>query len=155
MLAIRKILHPTDFSAASASAFRVACSLARDYGARLCVLHVDVPPLVPVSDGIGIAQAVVSRDLKPLREQLSQLKAPDPKVQLDHQLLEGDPAAEILRFAAESKTDVIIMGTHGRTGLGRLLMGSVAEQVVRRATCAVVTIKMPLTKSPADAGDSP
>jgi nucleotide-binding universal stress UspA family protein len=147
MLAIRAILHATDFSANSEIAFRIACSLARDYGARLVVLHVDVPPIVPVGEGIGLPQPIIPRDLKPLREQLHQLKPPDPKVRVEHLLVEGDPVTEILRVVSESKCDVIVMGTHGRTGLSRLLMGSVAEQIVRKAPCPVVTVKMPLPET--------
>jgi nucleotide-binding universal stress UspA family protein len=73
------------------------------------------------------------------------MQAEGEKVPVEHQLLfVGDPAAEILRVAQAVKADLIVLGTHGRTGLGRLLMGSVAEQVVRRAPCPVVTVKAPL-----------
>jgi len=59
-------------------------------------------------------------------------------------MLSEDPAGEILRLAAEVECDLIVLGTHGRTGLGRVLLGSVAEQVLRRAPCPVLTVKMPL-----------
>jgi nucleotide-binding universal stress UspA family protein len=58
-------------------------------------------------------------------------------------LLTGNPAEEIIRYAAENRTDLIVMGTHGRSGLERLLMGSVAEKVLRRALCSVLVVKMP------------
>jgi hypothetical protein len=64
-------------------------------------------------------------------------------------LLVGDPASAILRVTQELPADLIVMGTHGRTGLGRLLMGSVAEQVVRKAPCPVVTVKTPLPEKKA------
>jgi nucleotide-binding universal stress UspA family protein len=65
-------------------------------------------------------------------------------VSVEYHLLEGEPAEEIVRLAKSNNIDLIIMGSHGRTGLSRLLMGSVAEQVVRRAECAVLTIKHPI-----------
>jgi nucleotide-binding universal stress UspA family protein len=141
MLAIRTVLHPTDFSQYSEFAFRLACSLARDYGARLMVLHVAAPPMAVA--GQGVMMFPPEDDLAPLREKLRQLRPRDLKVQVEQRLLEGDAATEILRLAEETKCDVIVIGTHGRTGLARLLMGSVAEQVVRRAPCPVVTVKTP------------
>jgi nucleotide-binding universal stress UspA family protein len=141
MLAIRTILHPTDFSDSSGYAFRLACSLARDYRARLVLVH--VTPTVVVS-GELVAIPPRSPDVwRRLQEQLANLRSPDPTVSVEHYLKEGDPATEILRLAQETKADVIVLGTHGRTGFGRLLAGSVAEQVVRRAPCPVVTAKMP------------
>jgi nucleotide-binding universal stress UspA family protein len=85
-------------------------------------------------------------DKEPLRAKLHQLLPSDPNVPVDHRLAEGDAATEILRLANETRSDVIVMGTHGRTGLARVLMGSVAEQVVRRAPCPVVTMKTPLPR---------
>lgn len=142
MLPIKTILHPTDFSERSALAFRLACSLARDYGARLIILHVAVPPMPIAIEGVAMPPPAL--DLKLLREQLQQLRPENPKVPVEHRLIEGDAATEILDVAGETKCDVIVMGTHGRTGLGRLLMGSVAEQVVRKASCPVLTVKTPM-----------
>jgi nucleotide-binding universal stress UspA family protein len=80
-----------------------------------------------------------------LTEKLHKMQAEGAKVPVEHQLLfVGDPAEEILRVAQAVKADLVVLGTHGRTGLGRLLMGSVAEQIVRRAPCPVVTVKVPL-----------
>lgn len=141
MIPIRTILHPTDFSMHSEHAYRLACSLARDHGARLVVLHV-------VS---GLASGEFVWDLYPssggykevLEEKLHMLAAPDPRVPMEYRLEEGDAAKRILRVAEETRCDLIVMGTHGRTGLGRLLVGSVAEEVVRKATCGVLTMKLP------------
>jgi nucleotide-binding universal stress UspA family protein len=141
MLAIKTILHPTDFSERSAFAFRMACALARDYGAQLVVLHVAEPPRPIAFEGVAVPPPVV--DMKQLRDRLQQLRPEDPKVSVEHRLIEGDAPSEILRVAGETRCDVIVMGTHGRTGLGRLLMGSVAEQVVRKASCPVLTVKTP------------
>jgi nucleotide-binding universal stress UspA family protein len=140
MLPIRTILHPTDFSEASDYAFRLACSLARDHGARVHVLHVGGEVVIAPVEGVVAAEP--ERYWEELTRKLHRIRADDPNVSVGHQLLlVGDPAAEILRVAQAIKSDLIVMGTHGRTGLSRLLMGSVAEQVVRRAACPVVTVK--------------
>jgi nucleotide-binding universal stress UspA family protein len=141
MLPIRVILHPTDFSENSVYAFRLACSLARDYGARLVVLHVAEPPVIVPVDGMAAIPVPIDREQ--LLIQLRSWQARETNVRVEHRLAEGDPAAAIVRNAAELGCDVILMGTHGRTGVGRLLMGSVAEQVLRRAPCPVVTVKTP------------
>jgi nucleotide-binding universal stress UspA family protein len=142
MLAIRTILHPTDFSARSVNAFRLACSLARDHGARLVVVHV-VPPPSAVLSGDGVVIPWIEEDFPALEAKLRQLRPPDPNVDVTHELRRGGPAHEILRTARETGCDLIVLGTHGRRGLARLLMGSVAEQVVRQANCPVVTVKTP------------
>jgi nucleotide-binding universal stress UspA family protein len=143
MLAIRTILHPTDFSEPSQYALGLACALARDYGARLIVLHVAEMPTVASADGVVVP-------LNPeevrgaAREQLDRLQVPQAIIRAERRLEQGDAVTEILRVAQEVHADLIVLGTHGRTGLGRLLMGSVAEQVLRRAMCPVLTAKAPL-----------
>jgi nucleotide-binding universal stress UspA family protein len=145
MLPIRTILHPTDFSDRSAYAFRLACALARDTGARLLVLHVALPPLVVYGEGyVPVEPESVRRELEEL---LHAVRPRSPAVHVEHWLRDGDPAAEILHAADESKCDVIVLGTHGRTGLARLLMGSVAEQVVRQARCPVLTVRLPAARA--------
>ncbi len=67
----------------------------------------------------------------------------DARIPVHHVLLEGDPASEIVRYAEEQVVDLIVMGTHGRSGLERLLMGSVAEKVMREAPCSVLVVKLP------------
>jgi nucleotide-binding universal stress UspA family protein len=141
MLPIQTVLHPTDFSDCSNYAFRLACSLARDYGARLVVLHVAEPPRAVSGD--GLMTFPTATDLEPLRQQLQQLRSEDEKLAIEHRLAEGNVPVEILGIAKEIKCDLIVIGTHGRTGIGRLLMGSVAEQVVRKARCPVLTVKTP------------
>jgi nucleotide-binding universal stress UspA family protein len=136
MLPIRTILHPTDFSGPSEWAFRLACSLARDHGARLLALHVAPPPVH------GLARAHVE-EYDGLWQDLLRFQAPDLADQLAHQLRHGHPLTEILRVARVTPCDLIVMGTHCRSGVGRLLMGSVAEAVVRRAPCPTITVKTP------------
>jgi nucleotide-binding universal stress UspA family protein len=77
-------------------------------------------------------------------KKLHAMKAPDENIRVETRLEDGDPVKTILRVADEAKAGLIVIGTHGRTGLGRVLMGSVAEQVVRRATCPVLTVKNPM-----------
>jgi nucleotide-binding universal stress UspA family protein len=149
MLAIRTILHPTDFSETAGHAFRLACALARDHGSRLIVLHVAVPPMVLY--GEGLMALPPPPDLNAIREKLRQWEAPG--IRLEPAVVEGDPAAEIQRLAAETPCDLIVLGTHGRKGLLRLLMGSVAEQVVRHAACPVLTVRASLA-APILAGET-
>jgi len=141
MLPIHTILHPTDFSDRSGNAFQLACALTRDYGARLVVLHVSVPPTIVYGQGILPPDPEILR--QEAKEQLDRLQAPQADARAERRLEEGDPATEVLRLAREIGANLIVMGTHGRTGLGRLLMGSVAEQVVRKATCPVLTVTTP------------
>ncbi len=148
MLPIKTILHPTDFSPRSDVAFQLACVLARDAGARLVVLHVLERPLI-VYSGMELAPPLPSpeEERRARRERLQQVRPADPAVAVEHRLEEGDPATAILQVAQEAGCDLIVMGTHGRTGLGRLLMGSVADKVVREAPCLVMTVKAPLPAS--------
>jgi nucleotide-binding universal stress UspA family protein len=152
MLPIRTILHPTDFSEYSDYAFRLACSLARDYGAPLIVLHVLERPVLTYS-GVMTAPPPPppsTEQRQSVQEQLHRIKPPDPAVCVEHLLEEGDPATAILQVAQERQCALVVMGTHGRTGLGRLLMGSVAEQVVRKAPCPVLTVKIPQRPLPGE-----
>jgi nucleotide-binding universal stress UspA family protein len=147
MTTIRRILHPTDFSERSECAFRVACALARDYGAPLLVLHVCSPFVIY---GSSVAVEVTPSHLDACLARLRQMETHDPRVRIEHRLVEGDAGTEILRVARENGCDLIVMGTHGRTGLGRLLMGSVAEEVVRKAPCSVLTVKTPWPAVPTE-----
>jgi universal stress protein A len=141
MLPIHSILHPTDFSERSGYALHLACALARDYGARLVVLHVATPPTSIYGEGILPPDPqLLSQEAK---AQLERLEVPGANVRAERRFEEGDAATEILRVAQEIHAGLIVMGTHGRTGLGRLVMGSVAEQVVRKASCPVLTVKTP------------
>ncbi len=143
MLPIRTILHPTDFSERSNYAFQTACALARTYGAQLFVLHVGQQPVIVPVEGVGPFEP--ERYQEQLTENLRNLQAQIPQLHVETRLvIAARPAAEILRAAQEIRCDLIVMGTHGRTGLGRLLLGSVAEEVLRRASCPVLTVKTPL-----------
>lgn len=139
MLSLGTILHPTDFSEHSKFAFRLACALARDYKARLVLLHVLPPPTVVYAG--GLVPADLWRDTEEARGRLRRMEAEAHRVRVESQVMEGDPVDMILRAAEETNSDVIVMGTHGRTALARLLLGSVAEAVLRKAPCPVLTAK--------------
>lgn len=141
MLPIHTILHPTDFSERSQEALQMACGLARDYGARLILLHVAMPPTLVYAGGVLPPES--DELLARSREQLLQLIVPDAGINIERRFVEGDPATAILEQAEAGQVDLIVMGTHGRTGLGRLFMGSVAEEVARRAPCPVLTMTNP------------
>lgn len=134
----KKILFPTDFSEASQAAFDHAVMLARDTGATLLIAHVDEPTL-PYTE----AYVALPDTTEETRQRLQAIVPLDATIHCEHRLLRGDAAQEIVRLANEEQVDLIVMGTHGRTGLRRLLMGSVAEAVVRHAACPVYTIKQP------------
>lgn len=157
MLAIHHILHPTDFSERSELAFRLACSLALDHGARLTILHVTMPPPVGYVEGTPVVLAEPAEDCNQKIwwefDRLSTVYPGVRELRIEAKVVEGSPATEILNTAKENGCDLIVMGTHGRSGLGRLLMGSVAEVVVRKASCPVLTVKAPTvaTKPSAEA----
>jgi nucleotide-binding universal stress UspA family protein len=143
---IHRILVPTDFSEHSRKALEYAFSLAQRMGASIDLLHVWAPPVLIAPDALmmmpgwqdasvekyGLAQA--GRQLHEWSEQSHSSPVP-----LQVHLERGSPADTILRFA-ERGYDLVVMGTHGRTGLARLMMGSVAQKVSARASCPVMTV---------------
>lgn len=135
----KKILFPTDFSHTGDAALAMATALARDAGATLIIAHIEEAPNVYA--GGEFYYGIPNPPTEELRRMLQEVKPTDPNVSYEHRLLTGDPAAAIVRLAEEEDVDLIVMGTHGRTGIVRVLMGSVAEVVVRRAKCPVVTYK--------------
>jgi nucleotide-binding universal stress UspA family protein len=139
VIRIKKILYSTDFSSYSNQAYFHAIALASTHGASLTVLFVYSPDsaITPGSHGDEVA------DRRYWQEQLEQIRPVDPHIAVSHVLLQGDPATEIVRYSRDAAVDLIVMGTHGRTGLERLLMGSVAEKVLRDAACSVLVVKLP------------
>jgi nucleotide-binding universal stress UspA family protein len=139
---IRVILHPTDFSECSESALQVARFLAREHDAQLILLHV-APIDVPIHGATAVAM-----DPQVYRVALEQLRVhlngPDLKYPVKARLRQGDAATEILRASGEAGAHLIVMGTYGRSGLGRLLVGSVAESALRGARCPVLMVKAPV-----------
>ena len=129
----KSILFPTDFSTASDAALVHAEALAKQSGARLLIVHVEEPPLA--YGGGELYYGIPEPDTDRIRKMLDDVRPRNPAVPFAHRLTMGDPAGEIVRLAGEENAEMIILGTHGRTGMLRLLMGSVAEAVVRRAPC--------------------
>ena len=148
MLPMKTILHPTDFSQHSQNSFALAWSLARDHGARLILLQVNPPPLT-YDEAMARREPGGYEDH--LWRMLEAMRPLDPGVRLEPRLEDGDVPAQIVEVAQETGADLIVMGTHGRTGLGRLLLGSVAEQVLRSAPCPVLTLKAPQKAIPVKA----
>jgi nucleotide-binding universal stress UspA family protein len=137
----RKILFPTDFSHTGDAAFAMAESLAKERGARLIIVHVEEP--VAAYGGGEFYYGTIEPNTAELRKMLEKIVPKDPSVKFEHRLISGDPARAVAHLAEEEKVELIIMGTHGRTGLARMLMGSVAEGIVRRASCPVLTYRQP------------
>ena len=135
----KKILFATDFSPASEAALLYATALARDSGALLLITHIEELPMPYAGGEMYFAQPEYPNP--EVRRMLEAIVPPDSKVRYEHRLVLGTAADDIVRVADEEKTDLIVIGTHGRTGLMRVLMGSVAELVMRSATCPVLTVK--------------
>jgi nucleotide-binding universal stress UspA family protein/quercetin dioxygenase-like cupin family protein len=147
MPGIQTILHPTDFSENSRPAFETACALAREYQATLLVLHVMMP-------SVSVLMKPPPPDpLKPFEAQHTAAHLPwprpsDSQVRVQHRLAEGDPVEEILRVIDAVPCDLVVMGARGKTGLQRLLTGSVAELVLRKARCGVLVVNTPRQEAP-------
>jgi len=143
MLHFHTILYATDFSDPARNAFGVAYALARDYGARLLLVHVHELSVTAFGE-YGMVPPAPDMDFAAVRTKLSELVPPDGPVPVEVHVRDGLPAEEIVELAEDQGVDLIVVGTHGRRGLERLLMGSVAEQIVRKAPCPVLTVKTPL-----------
>jgi len=148
MFAPKRILVPTDFSPGSRAALDHAAGLAERFGATVVALHVWQPPaLMRGDDAVSIAGQPYQTLAEAARQRASTAMDEFLAPLIEHeglwfrrQLATGDPAATIVDVAAGGAFDLIVMGTHGRTGIKRMLLGSVAEYVTRRATCPVLTI---------------
>lgn len=149
MLTLRKILVPIDLSPAGMRVLAQAQDFALKFSADIDVLHVWTPPpmLAPEAliAGIGTTEQPFAEWLaNTAREHLSQFvsEAAVSGIAIANSYCElGDPASGIVERAASGGYDLLVLGTHGRTGLSHALMGSVAEKVVRRAPCAVLTVR--------------
>ena len=145
---IVKILCPVDFSDSSNHALQYAIAFSKAHAASLHLLHV----IQPLSYGVGVDGIDVSTSVDVLdtlqescRDQLKRLGEMVATEEIDAttNIVIGTPFIEITRMAREEAMDMIVLGTHGRTGLAHMLIGSVAERVVRKAPCPVLTVKHP------------
>lgn len=150
---VHVILFPTDFSAASESALKVASSLAAESDALLVIAHVadDSTAALAGYAGFAFVPELPDEIATAAESLLRSVKPTDTKVRHRHRLLHGPPVESLLELANSEKADLIVLGSHGRTGLARLLMGSVAEGIVRRAPCPVLTVR---SHADEDAGPS-
>ena len=143
MTRVRRILFASDLSKASAKALGAAVALAKASHASVTIVHV-LTPLAPVIPGRAINIEQLNREVQLQGErQLAKLvdKAKAAGVRAASLLVEGEPARQIVRAARSKRADLIVVGTHGRTGLDRFFVGSVAQRVVVTAPCPVVTVR--------------
>lgn len=151
MLAFKIIVVPTDFSDHSLRALPYAVSLAERFNARLKVVFVSEPAL-QVADvaWVGVDERSMSQEhLEEARRNLERiaLEQVPTDVQVDAEVLTGDAVEAVISYARDVNADLVVMATHGRGGLSHMLMGSVAEQIVRKAPCPVLTLKQPMPVS--------
>lgn len=142
----RRILHPSDFTSFSRAALRKAIEMAKSNRAELLLVHV-ISPIVPMPGDAYISPKMYDELAGSLRasalKQLEKLAAQVKKARVRSKgfVLEGAPSEEIVRFARNRRVDLIVMGTHGRAGLAKLFVGSVADRVVAAASCPVLTVR--------------
>ena len=141
MPAIKRILSPYDFSETSAAAVRYGLAVARTYGARVILLHVGTQAHADLGTEFPLGLEGAVEDA--VRERLLRILTPAEQSEFKPELAvrPGVPAAEIVQYAEDQNVDLIVMGTHGRGGMAHLVLGSVAERIVRGAPCAVLTVR--------------
>jgi nucleotide-binding universal stress UspA family protein len=149
MISLKKILVATDFSDPSAAALAYGRELARSFGATLSVVHVidDIAMRAYAADGVFVTDPQVQRQFEEhARAQIEAALSYEDRTRLGAAgvvLMSSAPSAAIVSYAHESGIDLIVMGTHGRSGVAHLLMGSVSERVVQTAPCPVLTVRHP------------
>ena len=142
---VKKILVATDFSPTSETALAIATSLAREANGELILTH--VVPTPPAWGNEGMIANLEGLDLRMAQQRLDEMKIDDAGIFVRREARMGSAAEELVALAESEDVDLIVMGTHGRTGLFRLLMGSVAEAVVRHAKCPVLSVKPQTTQA--------
>lgn len=149
MILLRNILVPTDFSQASKSALVYAVEFARKFGAKIHLLHIvqDVAVFLPEtamvapSLAVSAAEPMMQAANKTLDQFLASVNTFD--VTVEKTCVESNPLDEILEQAREKRIDLVILGTHGHTGLAHFFLGSLAEAVVRQSPCPVLSVRHP------------
>jgi nucleotide-binding universal stress UspA family protein len=143
---IKTILFPTDFSQGARAAMDYAIALAQDYKAKLILLYVIqdisiaewyIPSSISAADLVEDMQKSASREMEKWGAEAA-VKVKD----VEKAIVRGVPFVEIIGTAKEKKADMIVIGTHGRTGIDHMLFGSTAEKVVRKSPCPVLTVRM-------------
>jgi len=140
----KHILVPTDLSEGAEQALDYACDLARTLGAQIHLLHVIGVPAIGVPElGLALTSTLIDQMVVDAQGAIDRLARTRCTAQLGHALVKtGDARDVINQTATELGVDLIVMGTHGRRGISRALLGSVAETVVRSAPCAVLTVRL-------------
>ena len=146
-LEIRSILAPTDFSQHAAGGLRYACGLADRFGSTLHLLHVLPEVVAPIGPEPMLVPTIPAEYYREAEETARQ--AMETALQAEwgrpasvhHQVHWGDPVIAIVNYAREHGIDLVVISTHGRTGLRHVLLGSVAERIVREAPCPVLTVR--------------
>lgn len=142
MIRLSKILVPTDFSQHSANAVRYGAELAAKFGADLHLLHcVEQTPILYGEGGAWISPETIVELQAAADKQLQEVPVDVDGVNVIRKCVDGHPFVEVIRYAKSEETDLIVMGTHGRGAIAHLLLGSVAEKVVRKAPCPVLTVR--------------
>ena len=143
----RSILLPTDFSECANYALSYAASLARTFGASILCVHV-IEPMVPTVGYSGMTEPLPIADIADQLEDSAERELPKfaereetAGLEVEELIVHGEAASEIVRVAKERSVDLIVVSSHGRTGLGRILFGSTAEAIVRHASCPVLVVK--------------
>jgi nucleotide-binding universal stress UspA family protein len=148
MIDLRYILVPIDFSKHSEVALNYAVALAEKFGAELFLLHVVQDLALFIPDAVAVAPPIappVEQFIAAAREALERVTEVNAlkSLTVHRDVREGTPFYEIIRFAKEKDVDLVVMGTHGHSGLTHVLLGSVTEKVVRKAPCPVLTVRHP------------
>jgi nucleotide-binding universal stress UspA family protein len=147
---INKILYPTDFSKASQAALPMLRDLAKRYGAEVHILHVvdvqseflmDGGYMVPLLISYPVEEEQLAEFARKRLNEFVQEHLPDLQESIKKVIAVGKPFAEIVQYARDQGIDLIIISTHGHSAIGSVLVGSVAEKVVHKAHCAVLTVR--------------
>lgn len=147
MIKLSRIVCPTDFSPTSSRAVDYAAAMADSFGARLLLLHV-IPEMTYPLRSFGMSSSfphlkeeLHKRAMESLEERLAKLREKLPNIDAQLELRDGEAHEIVLAFAKSENADMIVMGTHGHTGLKHALLGSTAEKIVRLAECPVLTVR--------------
>jgi universal stress protein A len=143
-MSYKNILCPIDLSPFNEEAIKIASAMAKSEGATLHFLYVALP-ILPPSSGMAIGE--VEQTLIEERDAFEKIRPTTESVNFKHHFMRGELVHVIVDFIHDNKVDLVVMPTHGRTGLMRLLMGSVAEHVVRKAECPVLVVKAATKKA--------
>lgn len=143
---IKKVLFATDFSEGSSVALPYAVDIAKQYGAKLYFVHV----VYDITKATGwyvphVAVGEIYDEIeKSARAEIKKISIDETKgvEDIEHVILKGTPYEEIIRFAEDKEVDMIVLGTHGRKGIDRVLFGSTAEQILRNAPCPVLSVRL-------------